>query len=502
MYDVNKLREYFPSTTVFKDPSVMSMFKAAKIEAFLRDWILKRRTGVDGTVDNIDSLSDYVATIIPPRSDKERLEDEARTMGETRPFLAKINVSFNSNSNYYSFEIPSLGFAHSHTIIEDYVWNRIKDELIGEAGGWGLIKLGYMPPEGSKKNGRFTLLDFKNFCPYKVSLDDFREARSHFDVEEWMNILLGAIDYNPDGFVRNGWIERDIWKAKHTMLTRLLPFIQPRINLIELAPQQTGKSYMFGKISKYGWLLTGGQVSRTMLFIDRRPGARAKGLVTCNDFIAIDEIKSIEFANDKEMAGILKGYMEDGYVTVGGTRIDGEAGIVFLGNIAYENMDSDKDMIGDINPIFRDSALLQRIHGFVPGQFVPALSPRMFINDWALNSEYFTEIMHLLRSTPETMKYRGMVEELVDVKAATGDTSGREKEAVFRLSTAYLKLFFPHADSNLIRTTKFKQDFDKYCLTPAKSMQETVLKQMRFVNPGMFPDGNLGFSTYAIRWDL
>jgi ATP-dependent Lon protease len=55
MYDVDKLREYFPSTTVFKDPSVMSMFKAAKIEAFLRDWILKRRTGTDGSVDNVDA---------------------------------------------------------------------------------------------------------------------------------------------------------------------------------------------------------------------------------------------------------------------------------------------------------------------------------------------------------------------------------------------------------------------------------------------------------------
>ena len=501
MYDVDKLREYFPSTTVYKDPSVMSMFKAAKIESFLRDWILKRKTGVDGVIEDKDALSEYVASIIPQRSEKERLQDEARTEGETRFFLAKINISFNSNANYYSFEIPSLGFSHSQTIIEDYVWNRIKSELIGEAGGWGLVKLGYMPPEGNKKNGRFTLLDFKNFCPYKVSLDDFREARSHFEAEEWMNILLGAIDYNPDGFMRKGWIDRDVWRAKHTMLTRLLPFIQPRVNLIELAPQQTGKSYMFGKISKYGWLLTGGQVSRTMLFLDRRSGARAKGLVTCNDFIAVDEIKSISFSNDQEMAGILKGYMEDGYATVGGTRVDGEAGIIFLGNIAYENMDSNKDMIGEINPIFRDSALLQRIHGFIPGHYVPSLSPNMYINDWALNSEYFTEIMHLLRSTSETMKYRGMVEELVDVSSATGNTSGREKEAVFRLCTAYLKLFFPHANSDLIHTLKFKQEFDRYCLTPAKTMQETVLKQMRFVNPGMFPEGNLGFSTYTVRWD-
>jgi len=499
MYDVNKLREYFPATTVYKDPSVMSMFKAAKIEAFLRDWILKRKAGSDGRVENINALSEYVASIIPPRSDKERLEDEARSNGETRPFLAKVNISFNSSANYYSFEIPSLGFNHSSTIIEDYVWDRIKDELIGEAGGWGLVKLGYMPPEGGKKNGRFTLLDYKNFCPYEINLDAFREARTHFEVDEWMGILLGAIDYNPSGFDRKGWIERDIWNAKHTMLTRLLPFIQPRVNLIELAPQQTGKSYIFGKVGKYGWLLSGGSVSRTMLFLDRRSGARAKGLVTFNDFIAVDEIKSISFTNDKEMGGILKGYMEDGFATVGGTRVEGDAGIIFLGNIAMEDMDATKDMFRELPDIFRDSALVQRIHGFIPGQFIPPLSPRMFISGWALNTEYFTEIMHLLRSPAETMRYRGFVEELVEVTAKSGDTSGREQEAVMRLCTAYLKLFFPHADNKLICTPKFKKEFDEYCLTPAKSMQETVLQQMKIINPGMF--GGTGFATYRVRRD-
>jgi len=499
MYDVNKLKENFPTTTVYKDPSVMSMFKAAKIEAFLRDWILKRKAGSDGKVENISTLSEYVASIIPPRSEKERLEDEARSNGETRPFLAKVNITFNSSANYYSFEIPSLGFSHSHTMIEDYVWNRIKDELIGEAGGWGLVKLGYMPPEGSKKNGRFTLLSYKNFCPYEVNLDAFREARARFDVDEWLDIILGAIDYNPEGFSRNGWIERDIWNAKHTMATRLLPFIQSRVNLIELAPQETGKSYIFGKVGKYGWLLSGGNVSRTMLFLDRRAGTRAKGLITYSDFVAIDEIKSISFTNDKEMSGILKGYMEDGYANVGGTRVDGDAGIVFLGNIAMEDMDSTKNMLHELPPIFQDSALLQRIHGFIPGQFIPPLSPKMFINDWALNTEYFTEIMHLLRSPAETMRYRGFTEELVEVVSKSGDTSGREKEAIMRLCTAYLKLFFPHVDNELIRTAKFHSEFDKYCLTPAKRMQETVLQQMKIINPGMF--GNTGFATYKVRRD-
>jgi hypothetical protein len=54
-------------------------------------------------------------------------------------------------------------------------------------------------------------------------------------------------------------------------------------------------------------------------------------------------------------------------------------------------------------------------------------------NGWALNKECFTEIMHLFRGTSETIRYRGLVEELVDVTAQSGDASGREKEAVMRM---------------------------------------------------------------------
>jgi ATP-dependent Lon protease len=122
----------------------------------------------------------------------------------------------------------------------------------------------------------------------------------------------------------------------------------------------------------------------------------------------------------------------------------------------------------------------------------------MFISGWSLNTEYFTEIMHLLRSPAETMRYRGLVESLVEVSAKSGDTSGREQEAIMRLCTAYLKLFFPHADASLIKDIKFKQEFDQYCLSPAKRMQETVLRQMKIINPGMF--GNTGFATYKVRY--
>lgn len=496
MYDIEKLRRNFPQTTIYKDKSISAIFRAAKIESFLRDWIVRKKADIDGKIKDTDALSEYISLVIPRADEKSALEDSARTIGETRPFLAKINISFNSNANYYCFELPDLGFSYNNTIIEDYVWERIKDGLLKQSGGWGLIKLGYMPPEENKKNGRFTLLEFKNFCPYTVSLDAFKKAReSYDDPEEWMDVLLGAIDYCADGFQKPGMIAADTWLAKHTMLTRMLPFIQPRVNLIELAPQQTGKSYIFGKIGKYGWLAGGGSLSRAKLFLDMRPGSKTKGLVTFNDFVAIDEVKSISFTDDKEMAGIFKGYMEDGYVNVGGNRVDGEAGIIFLGNIDVNDMDANKDMFRELPDIFRDSALLQRIHGFIPGKHIPSLSPNMYMDGWALNTEYFTEIMHKLRSPAETMRYRALVEEIVSVTGT--DISGREVDAVLKLCTAYLKLFFPHANKEMIKEAKFKRDFHRYCLLPAIQMQYTVLQQLKIINPHEFD--NKQMASYTVR---
>ncbi len=39
--------------------------------------------------------------------------------------------------------------------------------------------------------------------------------------------------------------------------------------MIELAPKGTGKSYVFGNLTKYGWLVSGGKVTRAKLFWDK-----------------------------------------------------------------------------------------------------------------------------------------------------------------------------------------------------------------------------------------
>jgi len=60
-----------------------------------------------------------------------------------------------------------------------------------------------------------------------------------------------------------------------------------------------------------------------------------------------------------------------------------------------------------------------------------------------------------------------------------------------------MKLFFPHADSELIKDTEFRKDFSLYCLQPAKRMRETVLMQMKIIDPAQFNKRSM--SSYTLR---
>ena len=109
MLDDNKLREAFPNTTVYKDQSLMATFKAASIPAFLRDWILKRKAGADGRIVDVEQLRRYMCEIIPRKETVAEIKEEARANGQSRKFLARIEIQFNIQKGEYRFEIPDLG---------------------------------------------------------------------------------------------------------------------------------------------------------------------------------------------------------------------------------------------------------------------------------------------------------------------------------------------------------------------------------------------------------
>ena len=99
------------------------------------------------------------------------------------------------------------------------------------------------------------------------------------------------MEYDPDGFAN--------LTQKMEFLTRLLIFAEPRLNVIELAPKGTGKSYVFGNLSKYGWLVSGGKVTLAKLFFDKKE--QQKGINKKHDFSGIDENQTIVFQEPTEI---------------------------------------------------------------------------------------------------------------------------------------------------------------------------------------------------------
>jgi ATP-dependent Lon protease len=169
--------------------------------------------------------------------------------------------------------------------------------------------------------------------------------------------------------------------------------------------------------------------------------------------------------------------MEFGEVKGFDTSIVADAGLIILGNIEASKFDMDVNMVNEINPIFRESATLDRFHGFIPGWEIPRLNQGIIANGWALNTEYFAEVLHNLR---EELNYAKVIDDILDIPAKADQ---RDLVAIKRIAEGFLKLLFPHVES----VSDIDSDnFLKYCLEPAKEMRRAIKKQLCIVDPKEF----------------
>jgi ATP-dependent Lon protease len=455
---IEKLKDCFDEMVVYKDLKNRNIFSAISLPSFLRDWLLKKFEDENGEFQTDEMLA-FIEEFLPKKNDWVSIKDRVVIDNERVRFLAKISIDIDIKTQEVSFALPDFGLTYKETLIDQSTWENCKADLVKGKETWGVVELGYRAPETKKMPGKIKLISFKNFCPYSIDIDYFKDARKEFTVEEWIDVILGAIDYNADGYKDQ--------QEKLTMVARLMPFVEKRLNLIELAPKGTGKSYLFGRVSKYGWLSSGGVMSRAKMFYDI--SKRTQGLVCNNDFVALDEVQTITFADVDEMRAALKGYMEAGVFTVGNYEGTADSGIILLGNIKKESMDEYEDMFLDLPKEFHESALLDRFHGFIRGWDLPRMHDDLKISGWALNSEYYCTILHLLR---EDASYRSIVDAIIEVpeRADTRDT-----EAIKRMTTAYLKLLFP----NIRKPSEISaRDFNNYCLKPAVKMRSIIKTQL------------------------
>ena len=455
-----KLQKNFKEMIVKKNNS-QNLFSTLSIPSFIRDWFLRKYADKNGDI-NANFVAQKIKEVLPTKGDWPTILD-AIMNGEPQKFLGRIKTFLDVKTGAVYFELPDFAVTQSMTGISPNIWAKVKHNFLrSEEDTWGIIELDYMQPD-AKTKGKLMLKSFQAFCPYTADLKYYKAARADFELDEWLDVLLSAIDYNPAAFRTED--------EKMALLTRLLPFIEKRLNVIELAPKGTGKSYLFSNISKYGWLASGGVMTRAKMFYDMN--RKEEGLVSIYDYIALDEISTIKFPDANEMQGALKGYLESGAYTVGNKSGKGDAGVVLLGNIPHDKMNAEVNMFETLPPIFKESALIDRFHGFLEGWRIPRMSESMKVCGWALNTEYFSEIMRSLRSD---LSASDLVSKLLIIpeKSDTRDTT-----AVKRLCTAYTKLLFPHWKS--VDDIDCEQ-FEKYCLTPAIKMRGIIKQQLCIID--------------------
>lgn len=451
----NKIKQVFGSAAVYKNPSNYEVFNGRNLPSFVKDYLISTHIAADGSFKR-EALTKFLDEHLP--KDNSAILARLRR-GETLTLLTRFVVSTSLAQNRTSFQIPDMGIKAHDTLIPDYLIEEYPDDLI-DGEKWGILKIVYIAPSDEER-GHVEMVKFKPFRPMqKLDINYIRNCRAQFTLEEWIDVLISAMEYTPSTFAS--------LTQKLEFLTRLLPFIEPRLNMIELAPKGTGKSYVFGNLSKFVWLVSGGKVSRAKLVYDKL--TKAPGIMRFYDMVAFDEIQTITFSDNSEMQSFLKNYLEYGRATIDNYEFMSECGLMLLGNIALsENNEPLNYRYFDALPeVFKESALLDRFHGMIEGWLLPRINVDMALQDWTLNVEFFSEILHQMRT--ESV-YSQIVEELIYVPHGA---DMRHTKAVKRIATAYLKLLFPHV-------TRVEQvdlnEFNMMCLQPAIRRRNIVRQQ-------------------------
>ena len=228
----DRVREVFADMVVLKDPQRSEYFSNLSIPSYMRDWLVMKFSDDEGVID-YDSVRRYIKRYIPSREDFEQYKFQM-VDGESVQFLARVRVSVDVKSGKTVFELPDFGGARggasgvvAHDVVEEW-----QETLLHESENWGIVTLSWtMEGTVAKPKGVITMVSYKPFCPYSIDLEFYREARKAFDIHEWIDVVISAVDYNPDGYLDD---DGKVSEAKKLFfLRRLLQFVEKRVNIIE-----------------------------------------------------------------------------------------------------------------------------------------------------------------------------------------------------------------------------------------------------------------------------
>jgi ATP-dependent Lon protease len=444
-----KVKAVFGRLAIDKRRLPSSQLSRRNVPAYVAEWILDTLAPGQGPVTpaELSKIQAWADRFLP-------LPDEAKIIknrllnGEVVKVLTPVEVEIilTRRAKERVAQLKLLGLFDVH--IADGIVEEYPDLL--KQGMWGVVEL-MDTQEG------VALTSFKPMQA-SVNLEIFKEKRAAFSLEEWRALLLTSMGYNPWSFSES---------EKTYLLCRLLPLVEKNLHLLELAPKGTGKSYLFENINPRVRLISGGNVSPAVLFVNNATGQW--GLLARFAVVVLDEVQTLKFEKPQEIVGGLKGFLANGRLTRGGLyETSSPCSLVMLANIILDSEQRPvlSPLVKELPEFLQETAFLDRLRGILPGWKVHKLSGESFAQGVGLKSDFFGDALLALREDVSTNQFANRTIVLKGKKLYK-----RNEDAVRLLASGLMKLQFPHGQISL-------DEFEIYCARPAAELRQLVWDQL------------------------
>lgn len=422
-----KVNKHFPGLVVRKD-----LVKIVKGNAIVPSYVLEYLLGQycatsdeDSIQSGIDTVKEILRKHYVHRNESGLIKSTIREKGRHK-VIDKIGVDLNDNDDVYEAKFSNLGI--SKVLVDADTVKKHPKLLTG--GVWCICDMEYGPSE-DKRICPWIMQSLKPIQLSHFDYDSYLEARKKFTTDEWIDLLMQSIGFNPEMFGP---------RSKLLQLVRLIPFCERNYNVIELGPKGTGKSHIYSEFSPHGILISGGEVTVPKLFVNNSNGKL--GLVGYWDTVAFDEFAGKEKRPNKALVDIMKNYMANKTFSRGVETLGAEASMVFVGNTAHNlpYMLRHSDLFEELPAAYYDSAFLDRLHFYIPGWEVDIIRGEMFSDGYGFVVDYLAEILKTLRSHDFSQVYTEHFELLSDI-------STRDRDAIHKTFSGLMKILFPHREA-------------------------------------------------------
>ncbi|CCJ47867.1 BREX system Lon protease-like protein BrxL [Bordetella parapertussis] len=447
-----KINTHFPGLVVRKD-LVKTVKGNAIVPSYVLEYLLGQycATSDEPTIQTgIETVKEILAKHYVHRNEAGLVRSNIKEKGRYK-VIDKISVDLNDKKDVYEAQFSNLGI--KEVLVDSGTVKKHPKLLVG--GVWCIADLEYEFTE-DKAVSPWVLSTLKPIQLSHFDFDGYVEARKQFTTDEWIDLLVQSIGFNPDMFGK---------RSKLTQLVRLIPFCERNYNLIELGPKGTGKSHIYSEFSPHGILISGGEVTVPKLFVNNSSGKI--GLVGYWDCVAFDEFAGKQKRVDKALVDIMKNYMANKSFSRGVETLGAEASMVFVGNTQHTvpYMLKHSDLFCELPDKFYDSAFLDRIHFYIPGWEVDIIRGEMFSSGYGFVVDYLAEILRSLRNHDYSDRYK-------EHFSLSSDISTRDRDGINKTFSGLMKILFPHGGA----TEEEVEELLRFAIEGRKRVKDQLMR--------------------------